>query len=78
MVPTPDAAMPYNVVVLCSTVCAFGVGTLVNALARKRGGGGGKKVEKVEKVKGWQLGGGWGWKGLWGGGRKDQKEVVVT
>jgi len=35
--PLPDAAMPYNVIVLTSTACAFGVGMLINALARKGG-----------------------------------------
>ena len=42
--PCPDFAMPYNVIVLVSTVAAYILGTLTNVMGRKRkerGGGGG-------------------------------------
>ena len=35
-VPAVDASMPYNVVVLVSTVAAFACGAVINAVARSK------------------------------------------
>ncbi|KAF2802469.1 GPI transamidase-like protein component Gpi16 [Mytilinidion resinicola] len=47
--PTPDFSMPYNVIILTSTVMALGFGNIFNLLVRR--------FVAVDEIEGWQPGG---------------------
>jgi len=47
--PTPDFSMPYNVIILTSTVMALGFGNIFNLLVRRFVG--------ADEIEGWKPGG---------------------
>ncbi|KAK3050609.1 Subunit of the glycosylphosphatidylinositol transamidase complex-like protein [Extremus antarcticus] len=86
--PTPDFSMPYNVIILTSTVIALGFGSIFNLLTRRfvlveevpvspLAGIVGQVRERVGEVWGRIMGGGKGSAGEESGGGKDRREDAL-